>query len=320
MSNTNLPPANEFPAVPYSVMDFHCERPINSWDSAFELNYGWLVGLVDLNSESDYVRQRIADYLTQLLSLGFSGFRVDAAKHISPDNLSTIFKKFKDNLGGGDYPDDFIAYLEVLIGGEKDLLMCQMNSYNYGPYFEMAMQKAGLSASDIYKIKIWESDYPKEFPICGYWPIKSERYAIENDCHDDQFSSSSSRDMGNAGSVLVLQKNVPQHRYFEEFLFSRTDGNWQIRLVLSSYTFYDKIGAFPFPMGIQIVRDVQMERIVGVNVPSPCLIQKLMIPMCVAIQFLIRMGIGQVVSIREYIEICPLFWPCEDGKVYQPVI
>ena len=92
MSNTNLPPANEFPAVPYSVMDFHCERPINSWDSAFELNYGWLVGLVDLNSESDYVRQRIADYLTQLLSLGFSGFRVDAAKHISPDNLSTICK------------------------------------------------------------------------------------------------------------------------------------------------------------------------------------------------------------------------------------
>ena len=68
-------------------------------------------------------------------------------------------------MGGGDLPDDFIAYLEVLIGGEKDLLMCQMNNYNFGPYFKQSMAKAGLSSNDIYKIKIWESDYPKEFPV-----------------------------------------------------------------------------------------------------------------------------------------------------------
>jgi alpha-amylase len=47
------------------------------------------------------------------------------------------------------------------------------------------MKKAGLSNADVNKIKIWSSDYPKEFPICGYWQISSERYAIENDCHDD---------------------------------------------------------------------------------------------------------------------------------------
>jgi hypothetical protein len=27
-------------------------------------------------------------------------------------------------MGGGELPDDFITYLEVIIGGEKDLLMC----------------------------------------------------------------------------------------------------------------------------------------------------------------------------------------------------
>jgi len=38
-----------------------------------------------------------------------------------------MFAKLKANLGGGDLPDDFIAYLEVIMGGEKDLLMCNNN-------------------------------------------------------------------------------------------------------------------------------------------------------------------------------------------------
>ena len=66
------------------------------------------------------------------------------------------------------------------------------------------MKNSGLSESDINKIKIWESDYPKEFPICGNWVIPSERLVVENDCHDDQNPGSSSRDMGDKGSVLVI--------------------------------------------------------------------------------------------------------------------
>ena len=97
---------------------------MNSWTDPLILNAGWLVNLADLNTESDYVRQRIADYFTDLLSIGFSGFRIDAAKHISPDNLAAILAKFKASMGGADFPDDFISYLEVIIGGEKDLLMC----------------------------------------------------------------------------------------------------------------------------------------------------------------------------------------------------
>jgi len=42
--------------------------------------------------------------------MGFSGFRIDAAKHISPDNLAAIFAKLKTNLGGS-FPDDFITWL-----------------------------------------------------------------------------------------------------------------------------------------------------------------------------------------------------------------
>ena len=76
--------------------------------------------------------------------MGFSGFRIDAAKHISPKNLAAILAKLKANMGGR-LPDDFITYLEVIIGGEKDLLMCQSNDYNYGQNFADFMREAGLS-------------------------------------------------------------------------------------------------------------------------------------------------------------------------------
>lgn len=72
----------EYPAAAYMAQDFHCDRGLNSWTDPFALNYGWLSGLADLDTESDYVRERIAAYMTDLISIGFSGFRMDAAKHI----------------------------------------------------------------------------------------------------------------------------------------------------------------------------------------------------------------------------------------------
>jgi hypothetical protein len=50
--------------------------------------------------------------MTDLLSIGMSGFRVDAAKHVKPEDLAAIFGQLATNMGGS-LPDDFIAYLEV---------------------------------------------------------------------------------------------------------------------------------------------------------------------------------------------------------------
>lgn len=106
-----------------------------------------------------------------------------------------------------------------------------------------------MSDSDIAKIKIWSSDYPKEFPICGSWVIPAKRTVVQNDCADDQNPGSSSRDMADKGSVLVRTKDVNKHRDFEIQLFTRTDGDWDIRAVLSSYTFMDN-GAMGIPDGM----------------------------------------------------------------------
>lgn len=102
----------EFPAVPYGPTDFHCDRVLNAYTDPFQLQYGWLVGLSDLNTEHANVQERIATYFATLLSIGFSGFRIDAAKHMGPTPTSQILARLKTKMGGS-FPDDFITWLEV---------------------------------------------------------------------------------------------------------------------------------------------------------------------------------------------------------------
>ena len=54
--------------------------------------------------------------------------------------------------------------------------------------------------------------------------------------------------MGDKGSVLIKDKNVSLHRGFETQLFSRTDGDWKIKLVFSADTIINK-GAAGVPDG-----------------------------------------------------------------------
>ncbi|KAJ3397138.1 hypothetical protein HDU92_000443 [Lobulomyces angularis] len=245
--NTGKRAALEFPAVPYGPSDFHCERAMTAWQDPFQLQFGWLSGLADLNTGKPYVQERIADFLVDLLSIGFSGFRIDAAKHIGPNHLAKIFSILKRKLGGSDLPSDFIAWLEVLIGGEKDLLCCNPGPYNWYTGNDELMKKAGLSDNDIYKVKMWSADYPKEMPICGNWILPPSRFLVQNDDHDQMFGGSP-RDMQSFGSVLATAKDVNSHRNFEVNLFNRRDHDWKFRAILSGFSFTEK-GAKGFPDG-----------------------------------------------------------------------
>lgn len=55
--------------------------------------------------------------------------------------------------------------------------------------------------------------------------------------------------MGDKGSVLIKDKDVAKHRGFEVQLFTRTDADWQIKLVLSSYQFMTA-GGNGYPDGL----------------------------------------------------------------------
>ena len=98
----------------YGPEDFHsspddCPVPaeganlagqINDYSDVAEVFGCELVGLSDLDTGSPEVQQTIADYLNTLLDLGVSGFRVDAAKHVGPTDLSAIAERLHDTVDG----------------------------------------------------------------------------------------------------------------------------------------------------------------------------------------------------------------------------
>jgi alpha-amylase len=55
-----------------------------------------LVGLPDLALANTYVRDKITDFMNTLIDLGVAGFRIDAAKHMWPGDLSAIYGKLKN--------------------------------------------------------------------------------------------------------------------------------------------------------------------------------------------------------------------------------
>lgn len=81
----------------YSSSDFNdCRRDISDYGNRWEVQNCNLVGLADLRTGSDYVRNRIAAYMNDLISLGVRGFRIDAAKHIPAGDVAAIRSRLSD--------------------------------------------------------------------------------------------------------------------------------------------------------------------------------------------------------------------------------
>ncbi|NEQ29181.1 MAG: ATPase, partial [Microcoleus sp. SIO2G3] len=87
-------------------------RNITDYNNHAEVTNCELVSLPDLNTGSNYVRDRLSDYLRDLVSLGVRGLRIDAAKHIATDDLAAIL----DRLNAAVEPDPYI-YQEVIDPG-----------------------------------------------------------------------------------------------------------------------------------------------------------------------------------------------------------
>jgi alpha-amylase len=84
----------DYPGL-YQTQDFHhCGRNGNddivNYGDRFEVQNCELVDLADLATESGYVRDRIAGYLNELISLGVDGFRLDASKHMPAADIAAI--------------------------------------------------------------------------------------------------------------------------------------------------------------------------------------------------------------------------------------
>ncbi|NJR66591.1 MAG: ATPase, partial [Leptolyngbyaceae cyanobacterium CRU_2_3] len=82
-----------YPGI-YQPQDFHaCKANIKNYGNHQEVTHCELVGLSDLDTGSETVRQRIAHHLIDLVHLGVDGFRIDAAKHMDTEDVGAIVKR-----------------------------------------------------------------------------------------------------------------------------------------------------------------------------------------------------------------------------------
>jgi alpha-amylase len=137
-----------YPAVPYGNDDFHhCGRngndDISNFGDRWEVQNCELVDLSDLKTEAAYVRGKLTGYLSDLVSLGVDGFRVDAAKHMPAADLAAII----DSVSGGDP----YIYSEVIEGGsgeptpEEYTGIGDVTEFRYGDQVSAAFRNGSLS-------------------------------------------------------------------------------------------------------------------------------------------------------------------------------
>lgn len=104
----------------YAESDFHPPCTVTDYSSAQNVQDCELLGLPDLNTGSESVRQKIAGYLVSLARLGVAGFRVDAAKHIQQVELDRILTLVDSTLNVEGRPLPY-WFLEVSSGAGEAL-------------------------------------------------------------------------------------------------------------------------------------------------------------------------------------------------------
>lgn len=122
--STANPRAGSFPAVPYTSLDFNEPCGIYDWNDPHQVRNCELVGLRDLDQSNEWVRDRIGDFLDHLIEIGVAGFRVDAAKHMWPEDLEVIYGRVRNlstEHGFGANARPFITQEVIDMGGDGNL-------------------------------------------------------------------------------------------------------------------------------------------------------------------------------------------------------
>ena len=96
----------EYPEVPWVSSNFHNPCEITNWGNRDQV-YNCQSGTgADLKTEEAAVRAKIkSDLITPLMDMGVAGFRIDAAKHMRPDEIADIVGDayvYQEVIGGGN--------------------------------------------------------------------------------------------------------------------------------------------------------------------------------------------------------------------------
>ncbi|MFH9953788.1 carbohydrate binding domain-containing protein [Streptomyces roseolus] len=174
----------------YGDADFNgCRRPIGSNYSdrhnvqECELGETGQPSLADLRTSNDRVRDRIAGYLDDLLSLGVDGFRMDAVKHMPATDLAAI---------RGRLTDRSVHWMQEAIHGAGEAV-------SPGEYLATGDVQEFRYTTDLKRILTGEKlSYLKNFgEAWGYMPSAQSGTMVANHDTERNGSSLSYRDGAN---------------------------------------------------------------------------------------------------------------------------
>uniref|UniRef100_A0A1B6L081 Alpha-amylase n=1 Tax=Graphocephala atropunctata TaxID=36148 RepID=A0A1B6L081_9HEMI len=212
-----------YPAVPFTSADFH--KPpcgIDDWNNASQIRNCNLVGLHDLNQTREEVRQKIVDYLDNLIDLGMAGFRVDAAKHMDPADLKVIYSRVKNLNTDHGFPHDTKPFIvqEVIDHGAESVKYQEYTSLGFVTDFRFG-KELGRCFQGRNDLK-WLTSFGPAWNI-----LPGDQTVVFIDNHDTERSSDSD---------IVNYKQSRSYKMAIAFMLSWGIGTPR---VLSSYQFSD---------------------------------------------------------------------------------
>ncbi|XP_065557068.1 alpha-amylase 1-like [Artemia franciscana] len=219
--------AHDFPGVPFSREHFTPRDMCPSGDGNVN-NYGdpnnvrncYLVGLTDLYGSLPYVRQKITDYFNHMVEIGVAGVRIDAAKHMWPEDINVMLSGVNPLPTDQNFPpgSKFWVFTEVIDRNDGAIKVDE--------YYDM-----GLVTEFRYCSKIaWGArDFGQLGGLVDYgWGMaRQDKAMVFTDNHDNQ------RGHGGAGDV-VTHKDPRDYIFANAYMLAHPYG---FPKVMSSYEF-----------------------------------------------------------------------------------
>jgi alpha-amylase len=210
----------DYPGL-YGPADFHdCRQNVTDYGNAENVTQCELVGLADLDTSAEAVQNQLVDYLGELVEMGVTGFRIDAAKHIRNEELAEILDKLRDR-----YPAaDLYIYQEVIDPGTEAIRKQDyydsgnVLDFKYGRFLGEAF--LGLEGQTLANLQTLGE---------GWGLAPSAQAVVFTDNHDKQ------RGHGGGGDYLTY-KTGDLYALANVFMLAFPYGRVQ---VMSSYAFDD---------------------------------------------------------------------------------
>ena len=216
--------AQEFPDVPYDIDDFNddiCTTSsgnIENYYDPLQVRNCRLVNLLDLDQSFGHTRKKIIHMMNQLIDFGVAGFRVDACKHMWPEDLEYIFGELNDvneEVGGGRP----YIFQEVLVSPGEPITGDQY--FEAGSVTEFAYgYKIGESINSLYSLETFGEA----------WGVMPSKYSLIFLCNHDN-----ERGHG-GGDGLITFRDPYDYKIATVFMMAWPYGT---KRIMSSYYFVD---------------------------------------------------------------------------------